>query len=68
MIVLRKDLKSPLAPQSDEEKVTPPAASSGGTDAANKEKPVADLEDCKPGGESAAAEQSKEAAEKDSDK
>ena len=68
VIVLRKDLKSPLAPQSDEEKVTPPAASSGGSDAANKEKPVADLDDCKPEGESAAAEQSKGASEKDSDK
>jgi len=67
-IVLRKDLKSPLAPQSDEEKVTAPALSSGGTDAANKEKPIADLEDCRPGGESGAAELSKEAAGKDNDK
>src|SRR5208337_949391 len=68
VIVLRKDLKSPLAPQSDEEKVAVPAASSGKTDAANKEKPIADLDDCKPEGESGAAGQSKETAGKESDK
>jgi tricorn protease len=67
VVVLRKDLKSPLAPQSDEEKVTPPASSSAKSDTTSKEKPPADLEDCKPESASGAADASKEAA-KDTDK
>src|SRR5208282_457214 len=35
VITLRKDLKSPLAPQSDEEKITPPAGSADKSDAAD---------------------------------
>ena len=48
VIVLRKDLKSPLAPQSDEEKITPPADKSA---AANAPKAPADTDECKPEGE-----------------
>ena len=48
VIVLRQDLKSPLAPQSDEEKITPPADKSA---SANASKTPADTDDCKPGEE-----------------
>ena len=44
VIVLRKDLKSPLAPQSDEEKVTADKS-------AAKEAKPAETDDCKPEGE-----------------
>jgi len=51
VIVLRSDLKSPLAPQSDEEKVTPPASSSDKSAAPNAPKNPADADECKPEGE-----------------
>ena len=68
VVVLRKDLKSPLAPQSDEEKITPPASSSAKSDAAAKDKAPADIDDCKPEAGPGAAEAPKEAAAKDADK
>jgi len=61
-VVLRKDLKSPLAPQSDEEKVA--ADKSGGGEAA---KAPPETDDCKPGGEAKGGE-SAEKAEKSADK
>ena len=60
-VVLRKDLRSPLAPQSDEEKVA-------------SDKSAAEADDCKPaggegkGGPEAAAEKSDKSAEKADDK
>src|SRR5882762_6748464 len=51
VIVLRSDLKSPLAPQSDEEKITPPASSLDKAAAANSPKNPADTDECKPEGE-----------------
>jgi tricorn protease len=48
VIVLRKELKSPLAPQSDEEKIAPPADKSAN---ASAPKAPADTDECKPGGE-----------------
>ena len=51
VIVLRSDLKSLLAPQSDEEKVTPPASSSDKSAAPNAPKNPADADECKPEGE-----------------
>jgi tricorn protease len=48
VIVLRKDLKSPLAPQSDEEKVTSAADKSG---AVSTSKGSVETDDCKPGDE-----------------
>ena len=51
VIVLRSDLKSPLAPQSDEEKVTPLASSSDKSAAPNAPKNPADADECKPEGE-----------------
>src|ERR1700757_897180 len=48
VVVLRKDSKSPLAPESDEEKVTAPADKSAN---ANASKAPADTDDCKPEGE-----------------
>ena len=59
VVVLRKDLKSPLAPQSDEEKI-----------ASDKSAPV---DDCKPEGEGKpeekpAADKSDKAADKSADK
>ncbi len=66
LIVLRKDLNSPLAPQSDEEKVT--SSSSAKSDAAANDKPAADLDDCKPEAAPGAAEPPKDSAAKDADK
>jgi tricorn protease len=65
VIVLRKDLKSPLAPQSDEEKVTSPADKS----AASASKLPADTDECQPEGEGKpGAEPTAEKAEKGGDK
>ena len=58
VIVLSKDLKSPLAPQSDEEQVAPPAGSPGKAAAANAPKAPADADDCKPESESKAGAES----------
>jgi len=51
VIVLRSDLKSPLAPQSDEEKVVPPTSSLDKAAAANSPKNPADTDECKSEGE-----------------
>jgi tricorn protease len=48
VVVLRKDLKSPLAPLSDEEKIAATEATG-----ANASKSSADADDCSPGGERA---------------
>jgi tricorn protease len=67
VIVLRRDLKSPLAPQSDEEKVTPPAGSADKS--SNAEKAPADTDECKPEGqEKPGGESSRDKAEKGADK
>jgi len=69
VVVLRSDLKSPLAPQSDEEKVTPPAGSSDKSSTGTAPKSPAEADDCKP--EDAAkpgAEPSAQAAAKGSEK
>ena len=67
VIVLRKDLKSPLAPQSDEEKVTAPADSSEMAAAKAPE------DDCKPegegkGGAGASADKAAKGGDKGGDK
>jgi hypothetical protein len=51
VIVLRSDLKSPLAPQSDEKKITPPTSSLDKAAAANSPKNPADADECKSEGE-----------------
>jgi tricorn protease len=70
VIVLRKDLKSPLAPQSDEEKVTPPAGSADKSETVDAAKTPAETDDCKPGGEGkpggeAGADKKEKATDKD---
>ena len=69
VIVLRKDLKSPLAPQSDEEKVTSLAGSTDKSAAASAPKNPADTDECKPESEAkAGAGSAAEKAEKKGDK
>ena len=64
VIVLSKELKSPLAPQSDEEKSEP---ESGETGTADKPKDPADADECA-AEQQQKSEQSKEGSGKDSDK
>jgi tricorn protease len=54
VIVLRKELKSPLAPQSDEEKVAPPPGSADKSPSANAPPAAAEIDECKPEGEAQA--------------
>jgi len=69
VIVLRKDLKSPLAPQSDEEKVLAPEGSSDKSAATNAPKASADTDECKPEDETGpGAERSADKVEKGGDK
>lgn len=63
VVVLRQDLRSPLAPQSDEEKVTSQSDKSG---SANAPKSPAEGDDCKPGEEGKGGE--KKADEKKEEK